>query len=63
MRDKLIVVAGAGGFIGGHLVADLIRTRLHQHPRHRPETPGPVVAALPARSRIASWTCRSARTV
>src|SRR5438874_11745215 len=25
MRDNLIVVAGAGGFIGGHLVADLIR--------------------------------------
>jgi nucleoside-diphosphate-sugar epimerase len=25
MRDHLIVVAGAGGFIGGHLVADLIR--------------------------------------
>jgi len=25
MRDKLIVVTGAGGFIGGHLVADLRR--------------------------------------
>ena len=25
MKDKLIVVCGAGGFIGGHLVADLIR--------------------------------------
>src|SRR5437016_4249859 len=25
MTDGLIVVAGAGGFIGGHLVADLIR--------------------------------------
>jgi GDP-D-mannose 3',5'-epimerase len=25
MRDDLIVVAGAGGFIGGHLVADLLR--------------------------------------
>jgi nucleoside-diphosphate-sugar epimerase len=25
MRDDLVVVAGAGGFIGGHLVADLIR--------------------------------------
>jgi nucleoside-diphosphate-sugar epimerase len=25
MQDDLIVVAGAGGFIGGHLVADLIR--------------------------------------
>src|SRR5438132_993102 len=24
MRDHLIVVGGAGGFIGGHLVADLI---------------------------------------
>ena len=24
MNDKLIVVAGAGGFIGGHLVADLL---------------------------------------
>src|SRR5437763_11636366 len=25
MKDKLILVAGAGGFIGGHLVADLLR--------------------------------------
>ncbi len=25
MKDDLIVVAGAGGFIGGHLVADLLR--------------------------------------
>ena len=25
MKDDLIVVAGAGGFIGGHLVADLVR--------------------------------------
>ena len=25
MNDKLIVVSGAGGFIGGHLVADLLR--------------------------------------
>lgn len=25
MKDKLIVVCGAGGFIGGHLVADLIQ--------------------------------------
>jgi nucleoside-diphosphate-sugar epimerase len=25
MRDNLIVVAGAGGFIGGHLIADLLR--------------------------------------
>jgi len=25
MKDKLIVVCGAGGFIGGHLVGDLIR--------------------------------------
>src|SRR5437870_1316358 len=25
MNDDLILVAGAGGFIGGHLVADLIR--------------------------------------
>jgi GDP-D-mannose 3', 5'-epimerase len=25
MRDDLILVAGAGGFIGGHLVADLLR--------------------------------------
>ena len=24
MRNDLIVVAGAGGFIGGHLVADLM---------------------------------------
>ncbi len=25
MRDELIVVTGAGGFIGGHLIADLLR--------------------------------------
>ena len=25
MSDDLILVAGAGGFIGGHLVADLLR--------------------------------------
>src|SRR5690349_20099521 len=25
MRDGLVVVAGGGGFIGGHLIADLIR--------------------------------------
>ena len=25
MTAELIVVAGAGGFIGGHLVADLLR--------------------------------------
>ncbi len=25
MKDKLIVVCGAGGFIGGHLVADLLK--------------------------------------
>ena len=25
MQDDLILVAGAGGFIGGHLVADLLR--------------------------------------
>jgi nucleoside-diphosphate-sugar epimerase len=25
MRDDLVVIAGAGGFIGGHLVADLLR--------------------------------------
>jgi nucleoside-diphosphate-sugar epimerase len=30
MRDHLIVVAGAGGFIGGHLVADLIRRGAHR---------------------------------
>src|SRR5262245_25951622 len=24
-RDDLVVVCGAGGFIGGHLVADLVR--------------------------------------
>ncbi len=28
MKDDLILVAGAGGFIGGHLVADL-RARGH----------------------------------
>jgi nucleoside-diphosphate-sugar epimerase len=31
-RDKLIVVAGAGGFIGGHLVAEF-RRRGHKHIR------------------------------
>ena len=25
MKDDLILVAGAGGFIGGHFVADLVR--------------------------------------
>jgi nucleoside-diphosphate-sugar epimerase len=25
MKDDLILVTGAGGFIGGHLVADLLR--------------------------------------
>ena len=25
MKDQKIVVCGAGGFIGGHLVADLLR--------------------------------------
>jgi GDP-D-mannose 3',5'-epimerase len=25
VNDNLIVVCGAGGFIGGHLVADLLR--------------------------------------
>ncbi len=32
MNDQLVVVTGAGGFIGGHLVADLLR-RGHTHVR------------------------------
>jgi nucleoside-diphosphate-sugar epimerase len=32
VKDDLILVAGAGGFIGGHLVADLLR-RSHTHVR------------------------------
>ena len=35
MKDRKIVVCGAGGFIGGHLVADLLRQGLHQYPRRR----------------------------
>ena len=35
MKDKLILVAGGGGFIGGHLVAQLARAGLHADSQRR----------------------------
>ena len=34
-RDDLIVITGAGGFIGGSLGPVLSRSRLHPHPGSR----------------------------
>ena len=45
MKDQLIVVAGGGGFIGGHLVADF-RTRIFEHSQRRHQAARRVVSGV-----------------
>ena len=53
-HDDLILVAGGGGFIGGHLVAGPSRAGLHEHPRRRREAVRRVVPALRRRRQPAA---------
>ena len=44
MKDKLIVVTGAGGFIGGNLIASFRQQGNRTYPGSRHETAGELVS-------------------